>query len=353
MTDSCLPTVLLIGNFLSAHGGSRNVCEELAMRLSEGGWKVITSSRHPQRLLRLLDMCLTAWRVRSRYDVAQIDVFSGPAFLWAEAVAGVMSFLRKPYILTLHGGNLPVFARRWPGRVQRLLASAAVVTTPSRYLLEEMARYRADIILLPNALDLSLYQPRLTTQPVRPRLIWLRALHRIYNPVLAAQVVDRLRHDWPDVHLTIVGPDKGDGSFGDLQHFVADSNLQAHVSYIGGVPKEEVPVWLQRGDIFLNTANVDNTPVSVIEAMACGLCVVSTNVGGIPYLLDHEQDALLVPPNDPDAMADAVRRILAEPDLAAQLSRNARCKAEQFDWETILPQWERLLTEVVTRRRTQ
>jgi len=62
---------------------------------------------------------------------------------------------------------------------------------------------------------------------------------------------------------------------------------------------------------------------------------------------------LLVPPNDPDAMADAVRRILAEPDLAAQLSRNARCKAEQFDWETILPQWERLLTEVVTRRRTQ
>ncbi|RIK26321.1 MAG: glycosyl transferase family 1, partial [Chloroflexi bacterium] len=133
------------------------------------------------------------------------------------------------------------------------------------------------------------------------------------------------------------------------RRFVGDNNLQAHVSYIAGVPKEEVPAWLQRGDIFLNTTNVDNTPVSVIEAMACGLCVVRTNVGGIPYLLDHEQDALLVPPNDPDAMADAVRRILTEPGLAERLSRNARRKAEQFDWETILPQWERLLTEVAQR----
>lgn len=325
------------------------MCEELATRLQKRGWQVTTASARPLRVARLFDMCLTAWRARNRYDVAQIDVFSGPAFLWAEAVAEVLHLLGKPYILTLHGGNLPTFARRWPGRVRRLLSRAAVVTTPSRYLQEQMTPYRTDIILLPNALDLSRYQPRESAQPARPRLIWLRAFHRIYNPVLAAQVVDRLRHDWPDVHLTMVGPDKGDGSFGDLQHFVANSNLQAHVSYVGGVPKEEVPAWLQRGDIFLNTANVDNTPVSVIEAMACGLCVVSTNVGGIPYLLDHEQDALLVPPNDPDAMADAVRRILAEPGLAAQLSRNARRKAEQFDWETILPQWERLLTEVAQR----
>jgi len=343
-------TALFISNWFSVSNQKYSgYTPQLVSKLQALGWNITTASSRSNHLARALDMCLTAWRARSRCDVAQIDVFSGLAFLWAEAVAGVLSFLRKPYILTLHGGNFPAFARRWPGRVQRLLASAAVVTTPSRYLLEEMARYRADIILLPNALDLSLYQPRLTTQPVRPRLIWLRALHRIYNPVLAAQVVDRLRHDWPDVHLTMVGPDKGDGAFGELRRFVGDNNLQAHVSYIGGVPKEEVPAWLQRGDIFLNTTNVDNTPVSVIEAMACGLCVVSTNVGGIPYLLDHEQDALLVPPNDPDAMADAVRRILTEPGLAERLSRNARRKAEQFDWETILPQWERLLTEVAQR----
>jgi glycosyltransferase involved in cell wall biosynthesis len=96
----------------------------------------------------------------------------------------------------------------------------------------------------------------------------------------------------------------------------------------------------------LNTTNVDNTPISILEAMACGLCVVSTSVGGIPYLLEHEHDALLVPPNDPEAMAIAVRRLLTEPGLAERLSRNGRQKAEQFDWSIILPQWEALLISV-------
>jgi Glycosyltransferase len=93
----------------------------------------------------------------------------------------------------------------------------------------------------------------------------------------------------------------------------------------------------------LNTSRVDNTPVSVLEAMACGLCVVSTNVGGISYLLEDGHDALLVPSNDPSAMAAAVHRILVEPSLAKHLSYNARKKSEQFDWSNILPQWEALL----------
>lgn len=349
MRDSGRLSVLLLGNFLSAHGGSRGVCEDLALRLRARGWQVSTASAHPQRIPRLFDMCFTAWRARHRYTVAQVDVFSGHAFLWAEAVTGMLRLLGKPYILTLHGGNLPRFAQRWPGRVRRLLRSAAVVTTPSRYLLEQMAPYRADVLLLPNALDLSHYVLRRFDRPVQPRLVWLRAFHSIYNPILAAQVMARLRQEWPDVHLTMVGPDKGDGTLQKFQRFVTDNGLDAHLTYAGGVPKAEVPAWLQRGDIFLNTTNVDNTPVSVIEAMACGLCVVSTNVGGIPYLLEHETDALLVPPNDPGAMADAVRRILTEPELAERLSRNARRKAEQFDWGTILPQWERLLTEVAQR----
>ena len=112
----------------------------------------------------------------------------------------------------------------------------------------------------------------------------------------------------------------------------------------GGVPKAEVPERLSAGDIFLNTTNVDNTPISVLEAMASGLCVVSTNVGGMPYLVKHEQDGLLVPPGDAQAMAEAVRRVLTEPGLAANLSANARKKAELFDWPRLMPQWEQMLT---------
>jgi glycosyltransferase involved in cell wall biosynthesis len=97
---------------------------------------------------------------------------------------------------------------------------------------------------------------------------------------------------------------------------------------------------------------VDNTPVSVLEAMACGLCVISTNVGGIPYLLQDEHDALLVPSGDDGAMAKAVRRVLTEEGLADRLSCNARRKVEQFDWSYILPKWERVLIDVAAGHRT-
>lgn len=338
--------VLLVGNFLSASGGSRGVCEELAVRLLDADWPVLTTSRKPGRLQRLFDMVGTSWAQRDRYDIAQVDVYSGPAFVWAEVVCAALRRLGKPYILTLHGGNLPAFARRWPGRVGRLLRGAAIVTTPSAFLLEQMRPYRKDLHLLPNPLDLSTYPFCLRGQP-QPNLVWLRAFHEIYNPSMASSVVALLAEDFPDVRLTMVGPDKGDGSLQRTRQAASELGVDGRVDFPGGIPKDQVPHWLNRGDVFINTTNVDNTPVSVMEAMACGLCVVSTNIGGIPYLLEHEHDALLVPPDDPVAMAAAVRRILTEPGLAERLSRNARQKAKQFDWSTVLPRWEALFKRVV------
>jgi len=118
--------------------------------------------------------------------------------------------------------------------------------------------------------------------------------------------------------------------------------LEGHVSLPGAVPKTGVPNALDSGDIFLNTSHFDNTPVSVIEAMACGLPVVSTNVGGIPYLLENDKTALLVQPGSAEEMADAVKRLFSQPELARRLVENGRRLAESFDWRVILPQWERL-----------
>jgi glycosyltransferase involved in cell wall biosynthesis len=339
-------SVLLVGTFLSKNrSGSRSASEELAERLHACDWRVLTTSAQLGKIARLADVAATAWCCRNDYAVAQVAVFSGPAFVWAETVCAVLRLAGKPYVLTLHGGNLPVFARRWPGRVLRLLASAERVTTPSRFLLEQMQPYRTDLLLLPNALDLSRYAFQLRIRPT-PRMVWLRALHAIYNPPLAVRVLAQLQEEFPDATLMMVGPDKGDGSLEATRRVAQELGIAGQLHLPGGVSKAEVPVWLQQGDIFLNTTNVDNTPVSVVEAMACGLCVVSTNVGGIPYLLEHEHDALLVPPDDPQAMASAVRRILRDPALAERLSRNARAKAEQFDWVNVLPQWETLLRSV-------
>jgi glycosyltransferase involved in cell wall biosynthesis len=340
--------VLIISNFISRHGAVRTVAEELAVRFSATGRQILTSSHCVCRTVRFLDMTATTWLHRKEFDVAIVEVYSNAAFIWAESVCWVLRQARKPYILSAHGGQLPSFAIRWPNRVRRLFTSATIVTVPSHYLFEELRHYRADLRLLPNALDVGNYSVRMRQQ-VCPRLIWLRAFHKLYNPILAVRVFHIVIQAWPEAHLTMIGPDKGDGTLQEVLRLADELGVSQRISLPGKVSKDAVSDWMNRGDIFLNTTNADNAPISVLEAMACGLCVVSTNPGGIPYLLADGQDALLVPPRDPNAMAQAIHRLLLDPKLAMRISRNARIKAERFDWSIILPQWESILEAISGR----
>lgn len=343
------PAILIVGNFLSKISGARGVCEDLAEHLQQAGWQVCTTSNRRSRLSRLVDMLATAWRKRNEYQAVSIDTFSGLAFGWAEAVAWWLRRLGKPYALILHGGNLPEFARHSPRRVARLLNSAAIVCAPSAYLREQMRPYREDIRVVPNPIDLQQYTFQLRQQP-QPNLRWLRAFHQVYQPRLAIQVAARLAVKYPGLQLAMAGGDKGDGSLPATRELAKALQVSEQVEFAGVIAHKAVPEWLQQGDIFINTSEVDNTPVSVLEAMACGLCVVSTNVGGIPYLLEDGQEALLAPAGDVEAMAAAIDRLLSEPGLAQRLSEKGRRKTEQFDWTIVLQKWEEIFYELDIRR---
>jgi glycosyltransferase involved in cell wall biosynthesis len=338
-------SVLLVGNFLHATTGTYGVCEELARQLQGRGWTVLTTSSERRPLARLVDMLRTIWMQRSEYTVAQVDVYSGRAFLWAQSVCWALQRVKRPFILTLHGGALPIFAKRRPDRIRALLGSAAAVTTPSSYLLQEMAEYRSDLRLHPNPVAITQYQFRVRRTPA-PRLLWLRAFHDVYNPIMALRALDLLRRDHPAAHLTLAGPDRHDGTLDKVHAVVAELGLRAHVRFTGPVPKADVPSLLAEADIFLNTSNIDNTPVSVLEAQASGLCIVSTDVGGIPHMVENGRNALLVPAGDAAAMAAAIRRILEEPGVAEQLSIQGRDNARARDCSVVVPKWEQLFREI-------
>lgn len=340
-------SALFLGYFSSQQAGLyRFITEDIVERLPTLGWRVFGASGQKNRLLRMLDVLATIWSRRHDYQIATVDVFSGLAFVQAELSVWLLRRLKKPIVLTLHGGNLPAFSEQNPERVRRLLGAAQCVTAPSDYLREALRPLRDDIRLVPNAIDLSQYHGRLRQNPA-PRLLWLRAMHEIYNPVLAVHIVDCLRERYPHIHLWIVGPDKGDGTLEKVKQAIAALQLDQQIEIVGGVPKAEVPAWMDKADILLNTTNVDNTPVSLIEAMASGLCIVSTNVGGIPALVHDGQEGLLVPAEDAGRMAEAVVRVMEEPGLGASLSRQAQAAARRFDWEMVLRQWHEVLVSAL------
>ncbi|MBN1320288.1 MAG: glycosyltransferase family 4 protein [Thermoleophilia bacterium] len=341
------PPLLLVGNFLSGPLGVPGVCEDLAVGLEARGWPVTTASHVKSRTVRLAHMLSTTWLKRPSYSVAHVDVFADSAFIWAEAVTKSLAVLGCPYAITLRSGAFPEFAERWPSRMERMLRSATVVISPSPFLQGHFATIRPDIRVIRNGLHLDRYQPR-SMGGAEPRLVWLRSFEQRYNPLLALQVVRLLTTEFPEIEILMAGPDRQDWSAGRTLQEAAGLGIADRVRVMGAIPKVDVPDVLRQGDIFLNTTNVDNAPVTVIEAMACGLCVVSTNAGGVPDLVEDGQDALLVPRGDAQAMADAVRRILLDPQTAARLATNGRSKAMAYAWSTVLDDWEALFRELAS-----
>lgn len=344
------PILLFVGDFSASKVGNRSVAEDLVQRLSQANYRTITTSGQSGRLRRVADMIFTTWLQRNHVDAASIDVFSGRGFMWAEATSWLLRAAQVPFVLVLHGGALPTFAQHHPKRVATLLGSADRVVTPSAYLADQMKAYVDTCQLIPNPVELSRYS-FVVREAASPRLLWLRSFHHIYNPTLAPRVLALLAKRFPDVTLKMIGPDRGDGSLAATRQLARDLGVAERIDFVGPVANPEVPKWLASGDIMLNTTTADNTPVSLLEAMASGICVVSTAVGGIPYLLSDHENALLVSSNDAEAMSGAVTELLTTPNLVKKLSTQGRALVETFDWGIVLPKWIKLFNELVKETR--
>lgn len=318
---------------------------DLVSRLKELDFDVINRSSYTNRVIRFIDMISAVIVYRHRYSQVLLPVFSGRSFFWAFWTVRLASVLRARVIVVLRGGNLPDYARAQSRRMRIFLRKCDVVIAPSPYLQEAMREYRDDIVIIHNAISVENYH--FAQRAVDPAgIVWLRAFNSLYNPQLVPRVLEMLSKDYPNVSITMAGPDSGDGSLEETKQIATRLGVARRITFSGQIAKEHIPEFLQSYSVYLNTPRIDNTPVTVLEAMACGLRVVSVRVGGIPYLLTDTENALLVPDDDAAAMADAVRRLLQDEELAAHLASNGRRTVESFDWKRILPLWKLLLEGV-------
>ena len=333
-------TLLYIGNKLSKHGLSLSNVETLGKQLGYT-YNIITVSDKKNKLLRLLDMIWSIIRDRKKVSLILIDTFSTSSFYYAFICAYVASIMKLPYIPILHGGNLPFRLKNNKKMSRFLFGNAARNVAPSKYLQHAFKKYGFGTIYIPNNIDITKY-PYKKRVVISPHLLYVRALDKIYNPTMAVDVLANVMEVYPEAVLCMVGPDK-DGSLVEVLERAKQLGVEKQLTITGKLEKE---VWVKLSenyDIFINTTNYDNQPVSVIEAMALGFPIVSTNAGGLPYLITDGHDGLLVDKNEVTAMSEKIKYLLRNSSVTRKLSVNARKKAELFDWQSVRKKWEDLI----------
>jgi glycosyltransferase involved in cell wall biosynthesis len=150
----------------------------------------------------------------------------------------------------------------------------------------------------------------------------------------------------PDAQFVIVGLPVDDGP---VRAAISAAGLEHRVTLVGY--REHAAQLMPAFDVFCLPSLFEGMPVSLLEAMAQGLPVVATAVGGVPEVATHEEDALLVPPSDANALAGALLRLLSDAELREVLRRTAWTTAERFEIQTMVRSTEVLYSQVMERRR--
>ena len=333
--------ILYIGNKLSKHGNTPTSVETLGALLAKE-FDLLSVSDKRNKFVRLLDMLWSIVKYRKEIDCILIDTYSTSNFYYAYLCASFAQFFGLRYIPILHGGNLPERLKRNPKLSQSIFSHAFVNVAPSAYLYEYFENEGFDIVYIPNSIDIGQYV-FLKREALRPRLLYVRAFSELYNPMMALDVVDILKKKYPNIELCMVGPDK-DGTLKNVRGRCKEMGLEKQVKFMGKMDKAAWHELSRDYDIFINTTNADNTPVSLVEAMALGLPIVTTKVGGIPYLVEDGVEAYCVSPQDPLAMSGKIELLLSHPEAALQMAENARLKAETFDWGQVRKKWIEVLS---------
>lgn len=341
----------LVGPLPPPSGGMANQTLQLAALLQAAGLEVETiqvnapyvpawSARLKglRAVFRLLPYLLRLWRAAGRVDLFHVMANSGWSWHLYAAPAICIARLRgTAVVVNYRGGEAEPFLRGSAGAVALTLHRAQALIVPSGYLAAVFGARGYQALVVPNIIDLA----RFRSAPVpsqtavnRLHLLVARNLEAIYDNAGALRAFALVLEARPEARLTIAGS----GPLrAELEALAAELGVAHAVRFSGRVEHAQMAALYRQAGILLNPSLVDNMPNCLLEALASGVPIVSTNVGGVSFMVEAERTALLVPPADPRALADAVLRLAAEPALADRLIQNGLDQVQQYCWPSVKP----------------
>ncbi len=300
-------------------------------------------------LFRLFPYIWQLWHTAGKVKLFHIMANSGWSWhLFAAPAIWIGWFRGVRVIVNYRGGEAEEFFSRSFRWLQPSLGKVTTVIVPSGFLADVFNRRGIATRIVPNIVNID----RFTTEgrhmhtrgDTGPELLVTRNLEPLYDINTALRVLQQVRKSFPGATMTICGSGPERDRLVSLAQML---EIDSAVVFTGRVENEQIAELYQSADVMVNPSLADNMPNSVLESLASGVAVVSTDVGGVPYLVQHEKTALLVPPGDVDAMAKAVIRVLEDPELATRLVTSGLAEIQQYTWPNVREELQSVYTDAL------
>lgn len=340
--------VAIVGPLPPPAGGMANQTRQLAELLQgEGAYVDVVQVNPPYKpawvanlkglraVFRLIPYFFRLWNATGRANLVHVMANSGWSWhLFAAPAVWVASLRGVPVVVNYRGGEADRFLSKHASIVRATMRRASSLVLPSGFLLEVFACHGMRGRVVPNIVNVERFQPDAehSLDPSAPHLVVARNLEHIYGNDIALKAFAKVLEVIPGARLSIAGSGP---ELASLTALAEQLGVSERVSFTGRLDRDQMATLYRQADVMINPTRVDNMPNSVLEAMASGLPVVATSVGGVPFIVEHEKTALLVPADDEDALASETLRLLRDPELRARLSRAGVASAREYRWSDV------------------
>ena len=300
-----------------------------------GPLRLLQRIKYVRTIVTSLAYCFNLLLKVPKADVIHVFSASYFSFLLAPTPAILIARLfGKKIILNYRSGEAEDHLRCWPRTSVPIMRLADELIVPSPYLVHVFGKFGLRATPIANVVDLDHFKFR-ERKPLLPIFLSNRNFYPLYNVACIVRAFALIQQKFPEAKLIIAG---GGSQRAALESLVQELKLR-NVKFCGPVPPNKMSNLYDAAHVFLNSSNIDNMPGSILESFASGLPVVSTNAGGIPYIVMHERTGLLVPKNDHEAMAARAIQLLDTPGLAESIVHNAYKESRAYTWEAVRETW--------------
>ncbi len=295
-------------------------------------FRMIARIRGIRGIFRMVLFPLRCVGIFCKVDI--VHILSGSYlnfFLYTSSAVFFARLMKKPVILHYHGGAADAFLQRHFFWSKQILSRIDVLLVPSGFLADVFGKYGLKSIVVPNVVELHKFRFRKRVR-IEPRILITRHLESDYNITCSLRTFALIAECLPEARLTIAGTGSEEEK---LKSFAEQLDCSDAILFVGRVDRNGIQQLYAQHDILLNTSEVDNQPLSLIEAMACGLLVASTRVGGIPFMIESGSTGVLVERGDHTGLAKVILDLLQDQERALEIVLQAHKAVQRYSWTRV------------------